>query len=191
MHDLCIFWFFFVKKIIFDQKLFSYCWDNSTIRGPLYTCLVYIYLYWQTNRSTKQHTNEGNYYGPHLVNLGAKMFIAAKYSCNFSWNWNTGPTGCSLKVSDCINYQTCSIYESDCVAYLPLSTFSAIFHHSLSHLIVLSQHGSTEMSVIYRCKKHWIIYYYVYKHSLVQIFNLRNISHSFTTQVYIIGNNKT
>ena len=35
MHDLCIFWFFFCSKIIFDQKPFSYCWDEFDYPGSI------------------------------------------------------------------------------------------------------------------------------------------------------------
>ena len=34
MNDLCIFWFF-CSKIIFDQKLFSYCWDKVDYPGSI------------------------------------------------------------------------------------------------------------------------------------------------------------
>ena len=34
MHNLCIFWFF-CSKIIFDQKLFSYCWEKFDYPGSI------------------------------------------------------------------------------------------------------------------------------------------------------------
>ena len=36
-----IFWFC-CSIIIFDQNLFYCCWDKIDVRGPLYTCLVYL-----------------------------------------------------------------------------------------------------------------------------------------------------
>ena len=38
----------FCSKTIFDQKLFSLCWDKFDYRGSLYTFLV---VFWKTSRS--------------------------------------------------------------------------------------------------------------------------------------------
>ena len=40
MHDLCIFYFFFVQKTFLTKNYFLTAEINLTTQGPLYTCLV-------------------------------------------------------------------------------------------------------------------------------------------------------
>ena len=47
MHDLCIFLICFCSKIIFDQKIFSICWDKLDNPGSIVYLSCFLFDVWQ------------------------------------------------------------------------------------------------------------------------------------------------
>ena len=57
-HELCMIYMhflFFCSKIIFDKRLFSYCWVKFAYPGPLYTFLVCVQILYKSFQNIALH----------------------------------------------------------------------------------------------------------------------------------------
>ena len=107
MHHLCIFWFLFCSKIIFDQKLFSYRWDKFDY--PVHCILVLFDFFFM--KAIESIVKVWIHIGEYLMGVygGVKchnseflaIFLEISRWIFFAWWWKRrgNNKGCNLSIT--------------------------------------------------------------------------------------------